>query len=91
MDWGHSRRQLICKSNEVPEIESYGADLQVSGPADMPASPLLPVEVILKKVPCRCFIAVRRQSSFTICIFNVPRPTYESFIQDRGGDGRLSV
>ena len=39
-DWGHIWGQLICKSNEAPEIESYGARLQVSAPVDTPATRL---------------------------------------------------
>lgn len=54
-DWGHIWRQLICKTNEAPEIESYGAHLQVSGPANMPVSLSLPLEVILKESPPALF------------------------------------
>lgn len=44
-DWDHIRRSLICKSNEVPEIESYGAHVKVNWAASI----LLPDEVIMKK------------------------------------------
>lgn len=49
-DWDQIRRPLICKSNEVPEIESYGAHVQVNRAASVP----LPDEVRREEIEVVC-------------------------------------
>jgi len=92
-DWGHIWGHLICKSNEAPEIESYGARRQVSRPANRPVLLLVLQEAIMKESKCSGFDlwlwtchSVWHHSNRT-CTFNAPHPCWKVST----GDAELDV